>query len=208
MNFTFGITTDFSDMSRLNEIKKSIQNLNIPNYEILLIGGARVDDEGDTKHIFFDDSVIDKWITRKKNILAQEASYDNVVIFHDYYVFDENWYKSFLTFGEDWDVCSNAQLLITGKRHFTDWVCWDSPIFTRYTSLDYDNWKHTKNMYQSGGYMIVKKQFMKKYPLNEKLTWGTGEDVEWSIRMRTAANWKCNGTAIVRHNKRHRDANA
>jgi hypothetical protein len=59
---------------------------------------------------------------KKKNILTSEAKYDNIVLLHDYYVFDLNWYNNFLKFGDDWDVCSNAQQLITGKRHFTDWV--------------------------------------------------------------------------------------
>lgn len=206
MNFSFGITTDYSDTTRLGEIKESIRSLQIPNYEILIIGGKHPEDEEDTCHIFFDESVRLNWVTRKKNTLAQAAKYDNVVIFHDYYIFDKNWYKNFLKFGEDWDVCSNAQLLITGKRHFTDWVCWDSPLFPRYTSLRYDDWSHTKYMYQSGGYMVVKKQFMKKCPMNEKMAWGSSEDVEWSLRMRKIANWKCNGNSITKHNKKHRDA--
>jgi hypothetical protein len=61
-------------------------------------------------------------------------------------------------------------------------------------------------MYQSGGYMLVKKQFMLKFPMNESMAWGTGEDVEWSLRMRDYASWKCNGNALVTHNKWHRDA--
>jgi hypothetical protein len=33
MNITFGITTDYSDMKRLDEVINSINFLNIPNYE-------------------------------------------------------------------------------------------------------------------------------------------------------------------------------
>jgi hypothetical protein len=54
--------------------------------------------------------------------------------------------------------------------------------------------------------MIAKKEFMQKCPLNEDMMWGSGEDVEWSLRMREIANWKCNGKSIVTHNKVHRDA--
>ena len=42
--------------------------------------------------------------------------------------------------------------------------------------------------------------------MNENMTWGNAEDVEWSLRMRENAVWKCNGKAIVKHNKVHRDA--
>lgn len=205
MQFSFGIATDYSDTNRLDEIVQSIRNLKIPNYEILMIGNGERHNEIDVNYINFNDGNIN-WITKKKNILASESKYDNIVLFHDYYVFDSEWYSNFLKFGEDWDVCSNAQHLITGKRHFTDWVVWDSPIYPRYASLNYDDWAHTKYMYQSGGYMVVKKDFMLECPMNEHMPWGSAEDVEWSLRMREIANWKCNGRSIVKHNKVHRDA--
>lgn len=205
MNFTFAIPTDYSDLFRLDHVLQSIHDLNIPNYEILLLGPVIFADTDRVKYIHFSDNEKPKWVTRKKNVLVSLATYDNVVLFHDYFVFDKDWYKNYLEFGEDWDVCSNAQLLINGKRHFTDWVTWDSPIYPRYSSLNYDDWTHTKYMYQSGGYMLVKKKFMSLYPMNEDMMWGTAEDVEWSLRMRDKALWKCNGKSIVKHNKRHRD---
>ena len=145
------------------------------------------------------------WVTHKKNRLDHEAQYEHLVIMHDYYVFDSHWYQNFVTFGSDWDVCSNAQQLMNGKRHFTDWVVWDSPFLPRYTSLSYDDWSHTAYMYQSGGYMVIKKGTLKRFPLNEERGWGTGEDVEWSLSMRPFLTWKCNGKSLVTHNKQHRD---
>lgn len=206
MNFTFGITTDYSCPERIAEIVQSIRDLQIPNYEILIITDKPVNAMPDVRQIWFDESLKPKWVTRKKNVLAEEAAYQNVVLMHDYFVFDKDWYKNFLEFGNDWDVCSNPQLLYNGKRHFTDWVMWDSPIFPRYTCIPYDDWTQTAYMYQSGGYMVVKKYFMERCPMNEELTWGMAEDVEWSLRMRNRAVWKCNGKSIVRHNKIHRDA--
>jgi hypothetical protein len=38
-------------------------------------------------------------------------------------------------------------------------------------------------MYISGAYFIIKKQIALQYPLNEKLVWGQGEDVELSQRL-------------------------
>ena len=206
MNFTFGITTDYKNMDQLNEVFKSIQDLNIPDYEILCIGGEKKEDTDNVKYIYFDESQKEGWITKKKNILAQSAKYENVVLMHDYYVFDKNWYKNFLEFGNNWDVASCQQLLITGKRHFTDWVIWDSPMYPRYSALPYDEWTMTNCMYQSGGFMIVKKALVEKLPFNEDLVHNQAEDVEWSLRMRTQCRWVCNGGSIVRHNKAHRDA--
>lgn len=206
MNFTFGITTDYKNMDQLNEVLQSIQDLNIPSYEILCIGGEKHEDTDTVKYIYFDESQKEGWITRKKNILAQSAKYENVVLMHDYYVFDKNWFKNFLEFGNNWDVASCQQLLITGKRHFTDWVIWDSPMYPRYSALPYDEWTMTNCMYQSGGFMIVKKALVEKLPFNEDLVHNQAEDVEWSLRMRTQCRWVCNGGSIVQHNKAHRDA--
>lgn len=208
MNFTFGIITDYKAKDRVSEIITSIVDLNITNYEVLVITSNNVNPEPikNCTHVSIEDPYEKGWVTRKKNIVSNLATYDNLVLLHDYYVFDKDWYKHYLKFGDDWDVCSNPQYLINGNRHFTDWVTWDSPLYPRWTSLDYDDWSHTKFMYQSGGYMLVKKQFMLKVPMNESLGWGTAEDVEWSLRMRNSAVWKCNKNSIVRHNKRHRDA--
>lgn len=204
IDFTFGITTDGAAPARIEEILQSIRSLKIPRYEVLIIGANGLPAD-DVRYVPFDETQKTMWITRKKNLLAQEATYENVVIFHDYYVFDKEWYTQYVAFGNEWDVCSNAQLLLNKKRHFTDWVTWDSPRLPRYTPMRYDDWSHTDYMYQSGGYMLVKKDFMKECPMDETMGWGNAEDVEWSLRMRKIARWKCNRHSIVRHNKVHRD---
>ena len=204
MNFTFGITTAYDDLQRLSDIIDSIRNLKIPNYEIIVLGNCAYLPMHDTT--FIDMGNEHQFITNKKNRTAELAKYDNLVLIHDYYVFDSYWYNGYLQFGDNWDVCSNPQYLINGNRHFTDWVTWDHPNYPRYTSLDYDNWTQTKYMYQSGGYLLAKKKFLLEIPFKQNMPWGTAEDVEWSLRMRDHANWKCNKFSIVRHNKVHRDA--
>ena len=42
---------------------------------------------------------------------------------------------------------------------------------------------------------------MKKFPLNELLCWGEGEDVEWSYRVKESTNFCLNKNAIVKVNK-------
>lgn len=206
MNFSFCITTDYKNINQLNEVIESIHNLNIPNYEINVIGGKDSYEDKYVSYIYFNENEKPGWVTRKKNILAKYSKYDNLVFLHDYYLFDSEWYKSYLYFDKDWDICSNQQLLITGKRHFTDWVVWDDPLFPRYTCLPYDEWSRTQYMYMSGGYFLVKKQVVIDNPFNEDLMHGDAEDVEWSLRVRNRYVMKCNGNAIVRHNKWHRDA--
>ncbi len=206
MDFTFGILTKYDNETQLREVIDSIHALKIPNYQVLIIGEQKREGAEKERYIWFEDSIKPGWITRKKNLLARAANYQNIVLMHDYFVFDKDWYNNFLEFGNNWDICSCSQFLINGKRHFTDWVTWDSPIFPRYTSLNYDDWSHVHYMYQSGGFTVAKTQLVIDNPFNEELGWGQSDDVEWSLRVRHRYRYVCNGKSIVRHNKVHRDA--
>jgi hypothetical protein len=209
IRWTFGIVTGFEDRQRLDEIINSIRNLSIPEYEILLIGGGGNEFSNsaeDLRVIDFDESQKSKWITRKKNILAAEAKYENIVLMHDYHVFDKDWYVNFKSFGTDWEICSCPQYLITGARNPMDWSLWDKPDHGRAWSLDYDDWSQTQYMYISGGFFIVKKHVLQEEPLDESRGWNEEEDVEWSMRVRNKYVMKCNGGSVVRHNKWHRHA--
>ena len=132
--------------------------------------------------------------------------YENMVIMHDYHIFDKDWYVNFKSFGTDWDICSCPQYLITGARNPMDWSLWDKPGHGRAWSLDYDDWSQTQYMYVSGGFFIVKKHVMIEEPLDESFGWNEAEDVEWSLRIRDKYVMKCNKNSIVRHNKWHRHA--
>ena len=209
IQWTFGIVTGFEDYQRLDEILKSIRALSIPEYEIILIGGGNsefVVFAEDVRVIDFDESQKPKWITRKKNILVNEAKYDNIVLMHDYHVFDKDWYENFKSFGTDWDICSCPQYLITGARNPMDWSLWDKPGHGRAWSLNYDDWSQTQYMYISGGFFIVKKHVLQQEPLDESRGWNEEEDVEWSMRVRNKYVMKCNSGSVVRHNKWHRHA--
>ena len=208
IQFTFGIITVYENKQRLQEIIESIRNLNIPEYEILFVGGgdsSDIDGE-DIRKIDFDESIKERWITKKKNILVKEAKYENIVLMHDYHIFDKDWYKNFVEFGTDWDICSCPQYLITGSRNPMDWSLWDKPGHGRAWSLRYDDWSQTQYMYISGGFFIVKRHVMIEEPLDESRGWNEEEDVEWSYRVRDKYVMKCNGKSIVRHNKWHRHA--
>lgn len=208
MKYTFGITTDYKNKDQLTEVLKSIEDLNIPEYEIIIIGNGSIRGNNKLKCIPFDEEQKPGWTTRKKNILAQSAYYENVVLMHDYYVFDKDWYKNMVDFSKhiNWDICSCQQLLITGQRHFTDWVVWDDPIFPRYSALPYDEWTRIPFMYISGGFIQAKKHVLVDNPFDENLVHGQAEDVEWSLRVRNKYRIVCNGGSIVKHNKWHRDA--
>lgn len=143
-------------------------------------------------------------ICHKKNLAAREAIYDKLCVMHDYVGLAEGWRQGFERFGQEWDVAMTIVLNADGSRH-RDWMCWNHPLIMSNTSLNeaclmpYDT--YSKYMYLSGTYFCVKKDFFLHNPLNEKLFWGEGEDVEWSMRVRNVTQFKMNTHSSVRYLK-------
>jgi len=247
MNFTFGIVTASEEQHNqawrcsLISIVDSIRNLNIPNYEIIIVGGPVVKEGrmyyalhkcSDIIHIPFDDSNqyisyvwgstkgerhIPGWITKKKNMITQKAQYENIVYMHDYFMFDKNWYKGFLKFGNDWDVCMCIIQNIFGKR-CRDWCSFDHPKYKKCAHMPYSDSSLSKYAIILGSFWIAKKTIMLKEPLDETYLMynkrihnvngklvikdgNIGEDVEWSLRIRNKYKYVMNIHSIVRHNR-------
>jgi hypothetical protein len=84
MDFSFCIITDGSDIAkeRIKETILSIENLKIPNYEILCIGGESSFEDiknSNFKKINFDETIKPIWITKKKNDIAKIAKYEKEI---------------------------------------------------------------------------------------------------------------------------------
>ena len=212
MNFSFGIVTCGENYERIGKMLDSIHSLNINQYEIIVIGGdPEKIYEQNTKNcrlvcIPFPEEVCPSgWITKKKNIITSMALCENVVYSHDYIEFDKDWYKNFINFGNDWDICMNAIQNIRGER-FRDWVTWDDPELGRGIELPYSDSSRTKHQYISGTYWVAKRKFMLFNALDENYNRATEhEDVEWSLRVRDFASIKMNKDSIVRHTKVSRE---
>jgi hypothetical protein len=189
MDFTFGIITNGSNNENITRIVQSIHEMNIPMFEIIIVGPT-APSVSNVHFIQFDESLKTNWITRKKNMICQIAKYENIVLLHDYIVFDKDWYKGFLKFGNSFDVCINRILNKDGTR-FRDYTLFPfymRSIDTKFSTqclLPYD-FKLTpitaKLSYISGSYYVVKKHIALQYPLDETKSWGEGEDVEFSYR--------------------------
>ena len=122
MDFTFGIITNGSSDDFVEIVINSILSQNIPNFEIIVVGNSNVKAEN-TRVIPFDETQRPMWITKKKNIITNEAKFDNIVYLHDYVFLSKNWYDGFLKFGNDFDVCMTKILNRDGSR-YRDWTLW------------------------------------------------------------------------------------
>ena len=201
MDFTFGIITSGGyDNFILNIIKSIIKN-NIPNYEIIIVGNTKIKQTDRINILTFNENIKPGWITKKKNIIALNAKYENIVLLHDYVKLGDNWYKGFLEFGNNFDFCVTRIINKDGNR-FRDYTLFPyevdylnityspgkdiDPYFHDNCLLPYNfinNEKTNKYMYISGSYYVIKKNIAINNLLNENLVHGRGEDVEYSKRL-------------------------
>lgn len=200
MEFTFGIITNGYNDDLINKIITSIENNKIPIYEIIIIGNTKIPTNEKVKIFYFNEQIKEGWITRKKNIIAKNAQYENIVFLHDYIEFNNDWYEGFLKFGNNFQFCINKIINVNGNR-FRDYSLFPykvdylnihyspvdiNPYFSENCLLPYDfvnNIKTNKYMYVSGAYYVIKKNIANLFLLNENLVWGRSEDVEFSKRL-------------------------
>ena len=202
MDFTFGIITDGKRDHFVEEMVSSIERLKISNYEILIVGNSNVSGKNTTV-IPFDENERPNWITRKRNIVTENAKHENIAYSHDYYVFNEDWYDGYLRYGDNFKVCLNRVLNKRNERYM-DWLIWPfnrSPMdkivssglqteiekdhANRECLIPYDITHLSKYMYVNASYFVAKKSIMKRFPFDENKVWGMGDDVEWSMRYRS-----------------------
>jgi glycosyltransferase involved in cell wall biosynthesis len=210
MDFTFGIITNRA-ITDLVETVKSIEKQMIPNYEIIVVGGSLGDFyHPNIKHIPFNELIKPSWITKKKNLIIKNSSFDNIVFLHDYIILSDGWYGGHLKSGNDFDIRMDIILNADGTR-FRDWCLWPDNQVSDGTStedlikssalLPYEINNLSKFQYISGSYWVAKKTIMEEYPLNEDLLWGESEDVEWSKRVRLHYTFTMNTKSIVQFKK-------
>lgn len=190
IDFTFGIITKGDNDNYLKLLIQSIHSQQIPNYEILIVGSTSISDSR-VRIIPFDETQRTSWITRKKNIITQEALYDTIVYLHDYLYLSPQWYTGFLEYGDNFQICTSKTIYKSGKR------CRDLALFHYPLPSNYhqnillpvhmaQNSLVNKLFYISGSYYIMKKSLALSFPLDERLSWGQGEDVELSHRLTDA----------------------
>lgn len=200
MDFTFGICCTKANINFHKRIIASIEKQNIPNYEIIFVGEECFFEinKKTLNFIYFDESIKPNWITKKKNLIAKFAKYENIVFMHDYIVFDDQWYEGYLKHGNDFEVCMNKIYNLDGKRNI-DWLIYyqDLQLPKGEQLLPYSE-NFSEIMYIPGFFWVAKKNLMKEFPLNENLSWGEAEDVEWSKRVRQKYNFSINAHSSVK----------
>lgn len=189
--WTFGIVSSGRMNEKVMRMICQIENLNIPEYEILVCGPSPSDNLPshvrvlDDRHLYPDLRVP---ISKKKNYIIDESKYNNLVMMHDRYSIPEHWYVNMKNYGNYFDilVCNvyNEDYL---DLRMQDWF-WHYPnpfpnslknvLFPHPTQIDKNYWDD--NIYIPGGFFIFKKHL--GITLNPELNWGEKEDVDFCRR--------------------------
>lgn len=187
-HWTFGLVTNGKRKELITKALSSIRKLNIPHYEIIICGTYYGKTAPDINYIPFTKYDERGWITQKKNIICENARYENIVVIHDRIYFDQDWFEGMKRWGNYFDVLSCPIFLPSKKKIFINWETvgpdWkkddDSKLFHSNAHLDPSDWD--PHVYVGGAIIILKKSIWKLEKWNKNLFWGDAEDIEYSLR--------------------------
>lgn len=220
MNWTIGIITDGTQEARLTKVLYSIADA-AQYYDgmisVHIVGGSKdatINMNGvNVTWEPFDESIKQGWITKKKNAITDAAFHDdNIAYMHDYITLSSDWFNGWKNVEFDVGMC---RIYNNDNTRFRDWCIWSDESHPRTFTVN-EKWSNqtfhgqpclapydleAKSPYQfyvSGAFWVAKKHIMKKYPLDEDLVWGQGEDVEWSLRTLQNVNYIMNTEPYVK----------
>ena len=178
--WTFGIITVGKRNEWVRKFISSVREQNIPHYEIIIVGTWNDPevDKKDITYIHFTQKDDKGWITKKKNIAFKKAKYNNVLILHDRFYLDKNWYSGIKKYGNSWDGIFFPIIDKNGKE-YVHWSVWGHGLLP-IGYADIRDWG--EDYYAGGTFMAIKKSAWIYAPLNEKLFWNDQEDSEHGLR--------------------------
>ena len=203
-NLSIGIVTNGASDEKLARILNSISELKAAsNFEIETLVSGPEDYVIPLSQI----SKIDRYIpileprhlpamiTTKKNAIAEACSFENLILCHDRFVFDERIIETLRNFGGDFDVCA-LQACDQNGTQIPHWTAFNNDWRN---GLELDPSSYDENIFYQGSLFLVKKSVLLKHPLNPLLYWGFGEDIEWSRRLNNSGLTPklVNGNGIV-----------
>ncbi len=198
--WTFGIVSNGKRREWLRDTITSIRRQGVPEYEILLIGppNSLPAEEHDLRIIGFTEKDEKGWISRKKNLIAEAARYENLAIMHDRIVLDDLWYQGMQAYGNHFWLLGVPVESLTGQGRMADWLRYEGQRgmqrLAEIELLDYEDWDPAA--FVGGGLLVVKRSCWRRVPLDEHLFWQQGEDI-WLARGFVAEGWlpRVNGLA-------------
>lgn len=214
-SWTFGIPVGPEDATVLNAIVKRILEIDIPNKEIVLCGrpGANFAYFDQVRIVGEDITAPPVQICKKKNRLAQEAKYNNLVILHDRVFLPKHFGEMVRRFGPRYPFMTLQSMFFDNRlsmnpRRYSDYGMAMSEIGQGLKGLHRRSGEavtiapavfaevertgfcfaspmryNIDASYPTGSMYICRKEVWNSNPLDESLLWVEFEDVEQGLRL-------------------------
>lgn len=208
--WSFCIPVGPDEPTFLNACVERILELDVPQKEILLCGMPHPDFKyfDKVRIVGTDIPAPPVHITRKKNVLAQEARYENLCIIHDRVLLPSNFWSAMVAFGDHYPLTGLQSFYFVDRhnlipRKYSDFNSIEqdltreldihhvskkdipliSKLFYCYQHPARSQFGHD---YLTGSLYIAKKSLWQFCPQNEALYWNDYEDIEHGIRASAA----------------------
>ncbi len=189
-SWSFGIICNGTRDDNIIKFIESVEKQKIPNYEIIICGKL-VDEKAikkwkNVKYLFFDKLNEKGWITKKKNIICQNAKFENIMVVHDRVILENNWHKNFKKYGNYFNVLECKG--VYGK-YVTGWTKFRGDSSLKFNpresiqvvdKMNFYDW--SSKICSHGGLSIMKKNIWKICKWDEKRFWNQKEDIDLSFR--------------------------
>ena len=187
-SWSFGIVSNGKKNEWVLALIDSIKRQNIPEYEIIICGPSPYGTglSSRDQHVTISNNItvtddIRAPISHKKNRIIELSKYNNLCVLHDRYLLPDNWFKQFREFGNYFDALCLRTISEDGKRFTVDWMKYYYPLTSRFKingALAYDEWHEEAII--PGGVILVKKNLVESFMLDERLHWDELEDMQFS----------------------------
>lgn len=186
--WTFGILTTGARLGNVEQFIDSVERYCKEPYEILIVSpvdlGA-IAERHNVRVLNFAEHDDLGWITRKKNLICEEAAYSDILVCHDRFTLDPQFTTDFAAWGYAYGLAAVRVRLEDGQRAL-DWavVSSQNQVWSAGGLLDYR--AYSQYAYNPGGATLIRKAFWRDFPWNENLFWNEHEDVELCRRVQRA----------------------
>ncbi|MDP9503636.1 hypothetical protein Q7O60_11590 [Pseudomonas protegens] len=213
-SWTFGIPVGPEDATVLNAVVKRILEIDIPNKEIILCGtpGQNFAYFDQVRIVGEDITAPPVQICKKKNRLAIEAKYNNLVILHDRVFLPKHFGEMVRRFGPRYPLMTLQSMFFDNRvslypRRYSDYAMTMSEVAhglqglhrtsgaaasiapSIFTEIERTGFCFASPMrfnkdasYPTGSMYICRKEVWNAYPLDEALFWVEFEDIEQGLR--------------------------
>lgn len=207
-SWTFGIPVGPEEPTFLNYTVGRLLELGIEDMEIILCGQPHKDFKyfDDVKIVGLDIPAPPVHITRKKNVIAKNATKNNLCIFHDRVLLPKNFLSAMKKYGDIYPLSTLQSVYFSDRynlipRKYSDFGTTVTNV-NKYISIDDFSKKDLRTLtwdfqfycqnprraifghdYPTGSLYICKTALWNTYPQNEKLFWEEYEDIEFAFRL-------------------------